>query len=173
MGKAGIYHYFVEGEDEEKIIKVLKTDLQVIVPGKIQKFNVTMQKMTKLRLMSLKMGTVVILVFDTDAGNAEILKRNIDFLKGEPVVKDVICVTQVENLEDELKRSCNIRQIRELTGSKSNSDFKSDMIKDSTFHKKLLKHKFEIQKFWNQSAKGVYAEIRNDAEKIKILKGKS
>ena len=89
------------------------------------------------------------------------------------MVNVVICVTQVEYLEDELKRSCNIRQIRELTGSKSNSDFKSDMIKDSTFHKKLLKHKFEIQKFWNQSAKGVYAEIRNDAEKIKILKGKS
>jgi len=33
------YHYFVEGESEEKIVNILKTELQWIVPGKVQKFN--------------------------------------------------------------------------------------------------------------------------------------
>ena len=46
----------------------------------------------------------------------------------------------MKNLEDELIRSCDIRQIKELTGSKSNKDFKRDVIKDNSFHKKLLKH---------------------------------
>ena len=44
-------------------------------------------------------------------------------------MSDVICITQVHNLEDELKRSCNIRQIKDLLGSKSNSEFKHDLIK--------------------------------------------
>ena len=38
MGKN--YQYYVEGEDEEKIVKVLKTELRLIEPGKIEKFNV-------------------------------------------------------------------------------------------------------------------------------------
>ena len=41
MGRNTIYHYFVEGEDEEKLIQVLKTDLRCIIPGKVQKFNVS------------------------------------------------------------------------------------------------------------------------------------
>lgn len=81
MGK--YYHYFVEGENEEKIIQVLKSDLRMIEPGKVQKFNVIEQKLTKLRLMSLKPGTNVILVFDTDTGNAETLQKNIEFLQDQ------------------------------------------------------------------------------------------
>lgn len=51
MRKSRYYHYFVEGEDEEKLLKVLKTDLQLIAPGKVQRFNVIQEKLTKLRLM--------------------------------------------------------------------------------------------------------------------------
>lgn len=52
--KCKYYHYFVEGEDEEKIVKTLKTDLQMIAPGKIQRFNVIQEKLTKYRLLTLK-----------------------------------------------------------------------------------------------------------------------
>lgn len=35
MDKKGSFiQYYVEGEDEEKILSVLKTDLQLIIPGK-------------------------------------------------------------------------------------------------------------------------------------------
>lgn len=167
MGK--YYHYFVEGENEEKLIQVLKSDLRMIEPGKVQKFNVIEQKLTKLRLMSLKPGTIVILVFDTDTGNAETLQENIKFLRKQNTIKDVLCIMQVKNLEDELLRSCNIKQIRELTGSKSNSDYKRDMLKDNHFDKKLLKSKFDISKFWCTTDK-TYKDIRNDASKIKLKK---
>ena len=33
MGK--YYQYYVEGQDEEKIIQVLKTELRLIEPGKV------------------------------------------------------------------------------------------------------------------------------------------
>lgn len=166
MGK--YYHYFVEGKDEEKLINVLKTDMRCIVPGKVQKFNVVQEKLTKHRIMQLKQGTVAILVFDTDCGNIQILQENINFLKRSGIVSRVLCVTQVKNLEDEFLRSCNIRKIRELTGSKSDKDFKHDLIKDSNFHQKLRVHKFDLSKFWSTTDNDTYSKIANDAEKIKL-----
>lgn len=166
MGK--YYHYFVEGHDEEKLINTLKTDMQCIVPGKVQVFNVVQERLTKLRIMQLKRGTVVILVFDTDSGNIQILQDNIEFLKNSGIVKTVLCITQVKNLEDELVRSCDIRKIMELTGSKSNKDYKHDLIKDGHFKQKLKKHNFDIEKFWSKTDHGMYREIANDAVKIKL-----
>lgn len=166
MKKCQYYCYFVEGETEEKLIKVLKTDLQLIVPGKVQKFNVIEKKLTKQRLMTLKEGTIVVLVFDTDTQITDVLNENIKLLRGEKNIKSVLCITQVKNLEDEFIRSCDIKQIRELTGSKSNKDFKSDMLKDSNFSKKLKLHKFDFEKFWS-STDETYKDINNDAKKIK------
>lgn len=108
MGKEKYYQYFVEGEDEKKLVDVLKSDMKLIVSGKSQVFNVTQQKLTRLRVMNLKPGTTVVLIFDADAGNLQILKDNINFLHKEKVVSEVICVIQVRNLEDELIRCCNI-----------------------------------------------------------------
>ncbi|MDO4303131.1 MAG: hypothetical protein Q4D94_04395 [Bacillota bacterium] len=54
MGKKGYYQYYVEGADEEKIISVLKTDMGLIIPGKVQRVNVAQEVLTNLRLMQLK-----------------------------------------------------------------------------------------------------------------------
>ena len=132
MGKEKYYQYFVEGEDEKKLVDVLKSDMKLIVSGKSQVFNVTQQKLTRLRVMNLKPGTTVVLIFDADAGNLQILKDNINFLHKEKVVSEVICVIQVRNLEDELIRCCNIRQIKELLGSKSEKEYKTDLIKEKS-----------------------------------------
>lgn len=40
MNKAAHYQYYVEGEDEKKLLSVLKTEMGLIVPGKIDKLNV-------------------------------------------------------------------------------------------------------------------------------------
>ncbi|SCI29950.1 Uncharacterised protein [uncultured Blautia sp.] len=88
---AKYYQYYVEGQDEEKLIQVLKTELRLIEPGKVEKFNVVSEELTKLRIMSLKMGTIVVLVFDTDAGNINTLKKNIKFLKEQKAIKNVLC----------------------------------------------------------------------------------
>ena len=118
--------YFVEGDDEKKIVNTLKTDMGLICPGKVQKLNVIECNIADLHLRPLSKGTVVVLIFDTDTGNVERLKRNIKKLKTCPAVSKVITVPQVPNLEEELVRSCNIRAITELLNSKSRKEFKSD-----------------------------------------------
>lgn len=167
MAQNKYYHYYVEGETDVKMVSTLKTDYQYILPGKVEKFNVIQQELNSNRTMGLKRGTVVILVFDTDTSNHDILDKNINFLKKQKNISKVICITQVENLEDELIRSCNIKQIKELSGSKSNRDFKTDMIKLGNLKKKLNDKCFNFQRFWNSSARNHFNYIKNEAEIIK------
>lgn len=170
MAQNKYYHYYVEGNNEEKIVRILKTDMQLIMPGKVQVFNVVEQGLTKPRIATLKSGTTVVLVFDTDTGNLSTLMKNIDFLTKEKTIKEVLCITQVKNLEDELIRSCDIKQIKDLTGSKTNREFKHDMLSDSdlTFCKKLDQHNFDFNKFWSMNDEEEYRDIPNDAIKIKL-----
>ncbi|BFK09667.1 hypothetical protein [Faecalimonas umbilicata] len=102
------YHYFVEGEDDRKVVNTLKTDLQWIKPGKVQVFNVIEEELTSLITRTLKPGTIVVLVFDTDTGKKNTLLKNIRFLQKDSNVKQVLCIMQVKNLEDEFLRSCAI-----------------------------------------------------------------
>ena len=161
------YQYYVEGETEEKIIQVLKTDLQLILPGKVKKFNVIEKLFSPSHLMPLKRGTVVILVFDTDTDNSLLLQRNINFLKRSSAIKSVICIPQVGNLEDELIRSCNIRKIKELLSSKSDREFKKDVCNCNGLYASLKNHEFDIRKIWSSQPTGNFMTISNDSEKIK------
>ena len=122
MKEGEYYHYFVEGEDDRKVVNTLKTDLQWIKPGKVQVFNVIEEELTSLITRTLKPGTIVVLVFDTDTGKKNTLLKNIRFLQKDSNVK-------------------------ELTGSKSNSDYKRDLLRQSNLADKLKKHQFQFEKF--------------------------
>lgn len=162
--------YYVEGETEEKLINILKTDLGAIKAGKVQTLNVVEQKITNARLMTLRLGTMVVLIFDTDTGNIDILNNNIKKLKECPAISELVTIPQVHNLEEELLRSCDVRGIKDLLGSKSKKDFKSDFIKDTNLASKLKKHNFNINNFWNSKPSTPYQNIENLSEKIKIIK---
>ena len=79
--KSKYVQYYVEGKDEKRLIDVLKTELGVIRPGKVLTLNPVAEEITQLQLRTLQTGTMAVLVFDTDAGNVEILKNNIKTLK--------------------------------------------------------------------------------------------
>ncbi len=134
-----IYHFFVEGVGERTIINTLKTDFQCIQAGKVDVFNVIQNKLNKNILMKLKPGTIVILVFDTDKDETDILDSNLRFLKKQPNVKKVIIIPEVKKLEDELVRSCNITNVKDLMRSKSNSEYKSDLAKCKKFKTSINK----------------------------------
>ena len=134
-----IYHFFVEGVGERIIINTLKTDFQCIQAGKVDVFNVIQNKLNKNILMKLKPGTIVILVFDTDKDETDILDSNLRFLKKQPNVKKVIIIPEVKKLEDELVRSCNITNVKDLMRSKSNSECKSDLAKCKKFKTSINK----------------------------------
>lgn len=167
MSIRGYYQYYVEGEDERALLAVLKTEMELIVPGKIDVLNVVQQKVTSTRLMSLKKGTTVVLVFDTDAGNTDVLKENLEILNKCSQVNGVICIPQVNNLEDELIRSCDIKQIKELLGSKSNKDYKHDLISEKNLKNKLLAHSFNMDEFWAKTPQNNFKDINNQAASIK------
>lgn len=162
------YHYYVEGEDDRKVVNTLKTDMQKIIPGKVEKFNVVEKLIKKMQIMNLKKGTTVVLIFDTDTGKVDILHKNIEFLWKQKMVKEVICVTQVTNLEDELVRSCHIKHIKDLTKSKSDKDFKKDVLKISNLKQRLDVCGFDFGEFWSKEPEGVYNGIVNEAAKVKI-----
>lgn len=161
------YQYFVEGEDERKIINTLKSDMGLIKPGKVQVFNCVKEKLTALRLMTLKDGTAVVLVFDSDAGNRLLLEENMKLLHSQSNISEVICVIQVKNLEDELIRACDIKQNKDLLGVESNSAYKRALLKEKNLSKKLLEHGFAITKFWCRQDEERYKGIVNAAEEIK------
>lgn len=160
--------YYVEGEDEGKLIEVLKTHLRVIKPGKVQKINVTQQKITEARLRIIKPNTMVVLIFDTDTNNLDILKENLKTLKSCATVSEIVTIPQFHNLEEELIRSCNIKNITELLNSKSKTEFKSDFIHVSNLDKKLKEHDFNIDLLWSKKPECPYNEILNQSKKIKL-----
>lgn len=160
--------YFVEGEDEKKLINTLKNQLGVIQSGKVQKLNVIENKISMNILRTLKKGTVVVLVFDTDTGKTEILNKNIKMLNECSFISKVITIPQVKNLEDELVRCCNIINITELLNSRSKKDFKSDLIHVTNLDSKLREHGFNINLFWNKQPDAPYQRIVNEAAQIKI-----
>ena len=169
MRKNTSIHYFVEGEDEKKLVNVLKTDMRIIKPGKVQKLNVLQNHISDTILRTFKEGTTVVLIFDTDTNQIDILNKNIKKLKNCRFVSSIITIPQVPNLEKELVRSCNINKITELLNSKSVKDFKNDLIHISNLDKKLKEHDFNLNIFWSQQPKAPFQNIPNNSNNIKIL----
>lgn len=164
--------YFVEGEDERKLVNVLKAELKLIKTGKVQVLNVVEEAITDAMLRPLKKDTAVVLVFDTDTKNVGILNYNILKLNECNAVSKVITIPQVANLEDELTRSCNIKKITDLLNSPSLTDFKRDFIRVNNLDAKLIEHKFDIKTFWSQKPPVPYQNIDNNSKEIKLSKDK-
>lgn len=162
------FQYYVEGEDEKKLLNVLKRDMHCIESGKVDKFNVIQNRFTITRIRTLKQNTSVILVYDTDIEKTDILQDNLDFLEKQTVVKDVICIPQVKNLEDELVRSCQIKKIEELTHSGSKKDYKHDLICCTNLKDRLEKCGFDISKFWCCIPQNSFQVYGNQADKIRL-----
>ena len=163
--KFGQYHYYVEGENERALVEILSKckdeKFNVIRPGKIDVFNVVERE-----IKSTHMNTVVVLVFDTDTKNRAILDKNTKFLEKHKKIKEVILIPQVYNLEDELIRSCNIKNILQLLGSKSKREFKSDFNKVNNLNEYLIKAEFAFDKLWRKNTDGIFAGITSGISKI-------
>lgn len=167
MAKNDIYQFYVEGEDEKKIVETLKKDLKSIVSGKVDVLNIIQKEIKIPRIRTLKSGTIVVLIYDTDVERIDILERNIRMLTQSKHIKKILCIPQVNNLEDELIRATNIRQAKELLGSKSLADYKRDLIKCTNLDKKLKEKAFDISKFWSKYPDNSFAKFGNDSDKIK------
>lgn len=166
MKKAN-FQYYVEGQNEKALLNALKSELRCIESGKVDVFNVVQKQFTVTQIRPLKQNTIVILVYDTDVDNTDVFRQNMVFLKRQKAIREVICIPQVKNLEDELIRACHINDIRELTHSSTKTDYKRDLIRCSNLCARLIQCKFNITKFWSCVPRNKFSLWGNDAEKIK------
>lgn len=167
MAGTNRYHYFVEGTCEQKLLTVLKEQKNLIVPGTIDVFNVTQKKITDLKIRTLPYNIIAILVFDTDNPNVDMLNANLAKLKRSAQVKEIWCVLQVPNLEGELQRSTDLKDIKKLFGCEGREEFKEKFIKERNLYKKLLDAGFILEKMWSMDGDGDYGKIKNDGYRIK------
>ena len=102
MKKAsGIFQYYVEGDDEKRLIEVLKTDMRLIIPGKVQILNVVQERLTDLKLRTLQDGTTLVFVFDTDVGVPTILNENIIKAKKIVTIQNPLILTKLSPFFDQ------------------------------------------------------------------------
>ena len=159
--------YLVEGETEVKLLEVLKLELRCIYPGKVRMRNVVQERLRQSEFIQYGNSVNIVFLFDTDTANADILKANLECVKELPNCHELICIPQVKNLEDELKYACGLKDIRELTCSRSIGDFKRDFLRMKNIGQILLRAGFDIQRIWSRNATGAFAVVKNEAEKIK------
>lgn len=82
--------YFCEGEDDLKLIDALKVLPYKILPGKSKKLNVVQTLISKSVLVSIRPGTTVVFVFDTDViVNLDIVKK--EYNKYQEVLSGCNC----------------------------------------------------------------------------------
>ena len=104
---------------------------------------------------------------DLDLYKADILDENIKIIKNSNNVRDIICIPQIKNLEDELIYSTNITKIIDLLESKSKKDFKNDFNNYKNLIKKLEDKEFKISKIWSREAVDIFKKYKNESTKIK------
>ena len=142
--------YFVEGECEETLINALKKYPAKIIPGRVKKWNVIDRVLPNSILNTIQPGSIVVLVFDTDVQSSGSLGKNIQMLKKIVSKVMIVCLPQVLNLEDELERCTDVKNVKELIKSKSRSDFRRDFCRLTDCRQALDIHHFEIGKMWAQ-----------------------
>ena len=115
----------------------------------------------------MKTGTNVVLIYDTDIDKTDILDKNINQLKSSKHIKRIICIPQVLNLEDELVSATSVRQVIEILGSRTLTDYKRDLIRCSNLDKKLNEKNFDISKLWSKESPESFSKYGNDSIIIK------
>lgn len=80
----------------------------------------------------------------------------------------VYCIPQVINIEDELERCCNIKSIDDLLGTSGSKEFKRRLIIEKNLEKKIESADFDVEKLWSKAPIGLFKDIPNDSDKIKI-----
>ena len=161
------YQFYVEGECEKKLIEEFKKQQTMIVSGRVNVFNAIQNTLPNALLANLSSNTIVVLVFDTDTADISVLRANIQKMKRFRNVIAVWCIMQVKNLEDELLRSTDVKEIKDLLNCKTDSDFKRDFLREKNIMIKLSRHRFDYNKFWSSKPDGAYSGFENCGYKVK------
>ncbi|MBR4237527.1 hypothetical protein IKQ02_03745 [bacterium] len=150
MASNKIYHYFVEGECEEKLINTYKTSpYYYFQSGKVEVFNFINKEISKQRIIALNKNTIVILVYDIDIENMKTFEGNIKKL--DQAGFKVYHIQSIKRFEDEIVYSTNLKNINKMFNTESYDEFKHRFINQSDIDKKLERVGFDKDKIWSRS----------------------
>lgn len=161
--------YFVEGDCEEKLINALKKKPELILPGKVIVHNLIQNYIPKSRLLAITPETKVVFVFDTDVAKTDCLLKNIEYISKYCKRSKLIFLPQVLNLEDELVRCTDVSEVKDITKSKSNSNFKGDFCKLTDARSTLTKHQLDILSLWTQNPPEPFTFVQSNSNLIKKI----
>lgn len=166
---AKLIQYYVEGECEEKLIRVFQhVEKCGFKPGKIEILNPANQIISSLRINQLKKGTTVALVYDTDHVNVNVLKSNYESLKKSRNIEEIYHVQSIKNFEDEMVYSSSISSVNEIFSTKSVGDFKKKFINHRELVKKLEDISFSVELIWSRCSPNLdIKDFPNNGNKIK------
>lgn len=169
MARNARYHYYVEGAIEKKFVDYLK-DKQMIRPGKADVFNAVQDYFNLMHIRSLPPESIIILIFDTDRNEPDTIVRNIKFLKKHTNIKEVICIPQATNFEEEMIRCTSIQRLREFFDCARDSEFKRKFLEEKHLDYRLKSKHFEFKKLWSVAPPQKFIDlgITNMADKIKF-----
>lgn len=162
------FQYFVEGECERKLINELKGS-NMILPGKVEVFNVLRDKISKQRLLVLKPKTNIILIYDIDVEKTEILKYNIDFLKKHNF-KKIYHIQSLNNFEDELVFATSLKSINDMYHTASVDEFKTKFLHQNNLLAKLKNIHYTNCKMWSRVNKKEPFSVYSKEEDLNIIK---
>lgn len=163
--------YFVEGKCEEQLIRSLKVDPARLLPGRVKILNPVLKQISRSQLVTINADTTVVLVYDTDVKLSQRLSQNIKNLKKYCHRVNIVHLAQVFNLEDELVRSTDVSDVKELTKSTGFSSFKNDFCRMNyqQCRHMLQQHQFNIEKMWATQPSEPFQFVKQNGEEVKLL----
>ncbi len=172
MSRNKIYHYFVEGECEKKLINELKKiEHREIESGKVDVMNVIFEKIPIAKLLTLRKNTIIILVYDTDVHKTDILEKNLETLSFYGF-KKVVHIQSIINFEDEIVHSTNINKINEFFKTNTVDEFKKAFINHGDIYSKLKSCQFNIKLLWCRKNEKNPFNIYSKVEDLNLIKPK-
>ena len=162
--------YYVEGECEERFLAAMKLQPAKLIPGRVRVFNIVQNLIPKSQILEIPQGSIIALAFDTDVTKTDFIQKNVERLKQYCRRVRVVYLPQVLDFEDELVRNTDIREIRELTKSSTNKEFKRDFcrMKDQTCRQTLEHHHLNMDQMWDAPLPENFRFIEKNSRLIKL-----
>lgn len=164
-----IYQYFVEGECERFFIKQFShCKDQHFKSGKVDVHNVVNEKLSSSILTALKNDTTLILIYDVDKYNSDLLQENLKLIKKYAQVREIIHIQSIKNFEDELVRCSKVNNVDEIFSTKSSDEFKKKFLACKDLSAKMKQIKLDFDKLWSKDTNcNELRKLRSDSKKIK------
>ena len=161
--------YYVEGPCEQYLVDALKEEPAKLIPGKVKVFNVIQNLIPKSQILSIQADTTIVLMFDTDVEQTSILKKNLELLNRYCGKLHIVFLPQVLNLEDELVRCTDVKNVVELTHSCGVRNLKTDFckLKAKDCRAMLERHGLKTENLWATKVPEIFSFIEVNSNQVK------